>query len=168
MADPFLGEIKIVGFTFAPRGFAFCNGQLLSIAQNTALFALIGTTFGGNGQTTFALPNLQDRTPVHASGGLILGQAGGLSTHTLNQAEAQHAHVLKASANQATTASPAGNVLAAKRRGGKDTYQTTLGTALAPDSVSPVGGGDQPHTNMQPYLVLNFVIALAGIFPSRN
>jgi microcystin-dependent protein len=173
MADPFLGEIKMVGFTFAPRNWAFCNGQLLSIAQNTALFSLLGTTYGGNGQTTFALPNLQGRTPIQAGQGpglspYNLGQVGGEATHTLIAAEAGHTHVLKASANQGSTTAPAGNVLASKRRGGKDIYHPAANVTLEASSVSGVSGGGGPHNNMQPYLGINFVIALAGIFPSRN
>jgi microcystin-dependent protein len=170
MSEPFIGEIKLVGFNFAPRGYALCNGQILSIAQNTALFALIGTTFGGNGQTTFALPNLQGRVPVHSGGGAIsLGEQAGEEAHTLTLNEAPaHAHTVFASANQATSASPAGTVLSTSPRFGKRMYAPPpANVALAPSSVSPTGGS-QPHDNMQPYLVINFVIALQGIFPSRN
>lgn len=168
MADPFIGEIKMVGFNFPPRGFALCNGQVLPINQNQALFSLLGTTFGGNGQTTFALPDLRNRTPVHAGMGHTLGETGGSSTHTLSGPQAGHSHVLKGSANQASTASPAGNVLAAKRRGGTNTYRTGSDTSLDLTTVSGIAGGGQPHDNMQPYLGLYFTIALVGIFPSRN
>ena len=168
MAEPFIGEIKMVGFTFAPRNWAFCNGQLLSIAQNTALFSLLGTTYGGNGQTTFGLPNLQDRTPVHVGLNHTLGEMSGAAAHTLSAAEAGHAHQVQATANQASTTAPASNVLAAKRRGGTDIYAPAANVTLDLSSVSAVTGASQPHDNMQPYLGLNFVIALAGVFPSRN
>ncbi len=168
MADPFIGEIKMVGFNFAPRGYAFCNGQLLPIAQNQALFALLGTTYGGNGQTTFALPDLRDRTTVHTGMGRTLGEMGGAAAHTLTPAEAGHAHVLKGTINQASTTSPAGNVLAARRRGGANAYHPATDVALDPSSVSGVAGADQPHGNRQPYLGIYFVIALEGVFPARN
>jgi microcystin-dependent protein len=172
MSEPFLGEIKMVGFTFAPRGWAFCSGQILSIAQNTALFSLLGTTYGGNGQTTFALPDLRGRTPVHMGQGpglssVTLGEMSGTPDVTLNSTQAGHAHALKGTANQASATSPSGNVPAAKRRGGKDIYHPTPGVTLHPSSIA-IAGGSQPHENMQPYLGLNFVIALEGIFPSRN
>ena len=166
MADAFLGEIKICSFNFPPKGWAFCNGQLLPINQNQALFALLGTTYGGNGQTTFALPNLQGRTPVHFGGGVSLGESGGADTVTLAESELPaHGH-LRATSNQATSATPVGNVLAnAPRRG--------VGVFAAPASpVVMIGaqsvGGSQAHENNQPSLVLNFVIAIVGIFPSLN
>jgi microcystin-dependent protein len=168
MATPFLGEIKMVGFNFAPRNWAFCNGQILPIAQNTALFSLLGTTYGGNGQTTFALPNLQDRTPVHVGMGHTLGEMAGTANHTLSAAEAGHSHVLRATINQASSTSPADKVLAARRRGGTSIYHSSANVTLDPSSVSGVGGGGQPHNNQQPYLGINFVIALQGVFPSRN
>jgi len=173
MAEPYIGEIKMVGFNFAPRGWAFCNGQLLPIAQNTALFSLVGTTYGGNGQTTFGLPNLQNRAPVHSGQGAglsshQLGEVGGSASVTLTPGQAGHAHSLKATANQASTTSANGNVLAAKRRGGIDVYNSVSNTVLDPSSVSTSTGGGQPHNNMQPYLGLYFVIALEGIYPSRN
>ena len=167
MADPFLGEIRLVGFNFAPRQWAFCNGQQLAIGQNQALFALLGTTYGGNGQTTFALPDLRDRAPVHQGPGLALGDIGGQAGHVLNDVETRHAHGFKASANQATTVSPTGNALAAKRRGGPNTYAPGPSVALDPSTISTIGGG-QPHENRQPFLGLHFIIAIAGIFPSRN
>lgn len=168
MADPFIGEIKMTAFGFAPRSWAFCNGQLLLISQNTALFALLGTTYGGNGTTTFGLPNLQDRTPVHTGPSITLGQTGGATSHTLTPEQAAHTHALRASANQASTSAPGGNVLASKRRGGTDTYHTSGNIPLAASSVSETTGGNQPHDNIQPSLGLNFIIALQGIFPSRN
>jgi microcystin-dependent protein len=168
MADPFIGEIKMVGFNFPPRGWALCNGQLLTIAQNTALFALLGTTYGGNGLTTFGLPNLQDRTPVHPGMGHTLGEMGGAQTHTLTAAQIGHGHVLKASNNQASTTSPAGNVLAAKRRGGTNIYRAGADVALDASTVSASAGAGGPHNNLQPYLGIYFAIALEGVFPSRN
>ena len=173
MAVPFIGEIKMVGFNFAPIGWAFCDGQLLSIAQHTALFTLLGTTYGGDGVTTFALPNLQNRAPVHFGQGAglsahQLGEVGGSAGITLTPGQAGHTHALKATANQASTTSPNGNVLASKRRGGVDVYHPASSTTLDASSVSSSSGGGQPHDNMQPYLGLYFVIALEGVYPSRN
>ena len=166
MAEPFLSEIRLFSFEFAPKGWALCNGQLLPINQNQALFALLGTTYGGNGQTNFALPNLQGRVPMHFGSGFTLGQNGGQTSHTLTISEMpQHLHFLRATNNDATTNVGTGNVF------GKTlqlTYSspTQLAT-MSPQTVSNVGGS-QAHTNMQPYLVLNFCIALQGIFPSQN
>jgi microcystin-dependent protein len=168
MADPYLGEIKILGFNFAPRGYALCNGQILSIAQNQALFALLGTTYGGDGRVTFALPDLRNRAPVHEGMGHALGEVGGTAGHTLTPAETAHTHTMKATINQASSNDPAGNVLAAKKRGGKDIYHSTQTGALHPSSLTLQGGAGQPHDNQQPYLGVNFVIAIVGIFPSRN
>lgn len=168
MADPFIGEIRMVGFNFAPLAWALCNGQLLSIAQYDALFALIGTTYGGDGQTTFAVPDLRDRAPVHFGMGLNMGDFGGQAAHVLTTAETEHAHVLKASANQANTGNPASNVLATKRRGGPNTYAPGPNVPLDPSSISTHPGGGAPHENRQPFLGVNFVICLEGIFPSRN
>jgi microcystin-dependent protein len=168
MSDPFIAEVKIFAGNFAPRSFAFCNGQLLSIAQNTALFALIGTIYGGNGQTTFGLPNLQGRAPMHPGNGpglspRQLGETGGSETVTLTSAQlASHSHPVRAASN-ATSAAPAGNFF-----GSAPMYNTGGNTvAMAADSVTESGGG-QPHNNMQPYLAINFIICLQGIFPSRN
>jgi len=168
MADPYLGEIKILGFNFAPRGYALCNGQIMSIAQNQALFALLGTTYGGDGRVTFALPDLRNRAPVHEGMGHTLGEVGGAAAHTLTPAEAAHTHQMKATINQASTNDPAGNVLAAKKRGGRDIYHPTQTGALHPSSISVQGGAGLQHENQQPYLGVNFVIAIVGIFPSRN
>jgi len=171
MSEPFLSEIRIVSFAFAPRGWAQCNGQLLPINQNQALFSLLGTTFGGDGRVNFALPDLQGRTAVHPGAGVTLGEKSGAATHTLSLAELPaHDHALRASSDLAASTSAAGNVLGKKGRFGKDIYvpAATPGTvALRGDAVASVGGA-QAHENRQPYLALNFVIALQGIFPSRS
>jgi microcystin-dependent protein len=156
------------GGNFAPRGWAFCNGQLLSIAQNTALFSLLGTTYGGNGQTTFALPDLRSRAPVHFGQGpgltnRDLGEQGGEETHTLITTEMPaHSHPAGANNSGQTTNRPADAVAA---RGGA--YASSADTSMGPAS-SPPAGGSQPHNNMQPYLAINYIIALEGIYPSRN
>ena len=172
MSEPFLSEIKIVSFNFPPKGWALCNGQLLPINQNQALFALLGTTYGGNGQTNFALPNLRGQVPIHMGNGHTLGEAAGTPAVTINmQTMPQHLHFLQAStqqANQATLVTPPANTpnILAAVQGNQYAPPANL-TTLTPDSVSNVGGS-QPHNNMMPYLVLNFIIALQGIFPSRN
>ena len=172
MSEPFLSEIKIVSFNFPPKGWALCNGQLLPINQNQALFALLGTTYGGNGQTNFALPNLRGQVPIHMGNGHTLGEAAGAPAVTINmQTMPQHLHFLQAStqqANQATLVTPPANTpnILAAVQGNQYAPPASL-TTLTPDSVSNVGGS-QPHNNMMPYLVLNFIIALQGIFPSRN
>ena len=169
MAEPFLSEIRIMSFNFAPKGWALCNGQLLPINQNQALFALLGTTYGGNGQTTFALPNLQGRTPIHVGSGHTLGENGGEYAHTLSIAELPtHTHVLQASTtngNAPVPNGPDGNMLAR-------TTNLIYGppnnlVAMNPGSVTTVGG-NQSHLNLQPFLTLTFCIALQGIFPSPN
>ncbi len=165
MSEPFLAEVKLVSFNFPPRGWAFCNGQILAIAQNQALFSLLGTTYGGNGQTTFALPDLRGRTPVHTGSGFALGQRAGEINHTLITTEMPaHNHFVNASSANADSVTPVSNYL------GVSTQQyTTTGNPNTPLDVGPTpSGGNQPHSNMQPYLVVNFVIALQGIFPSRN
>ena len=165
MAQPYIGEIKMVGFNFPPKGWAFCNGQVLAIAQNQALFAILGTTYGGNGQTTFALPNLQGRAPIYVGPGYVLGGIGGTTTHTLIVSEMPaHTHV-PVGAPTATLVDPTG-VLCGKGTS-QNFYATTPNTPLNPLSVGPAGGS-QPHNNLQPYLVINFCIALVGVFPSRN
>jgi microcystin-dependent protein len=165
MSEPFLSEIKIVSFNFPPKGWALCNGQLLPINQNQALFALLGTTYGGNGQTNFALPNLRGQVPIHMGNGHTLGEQAGNTSVTLNQSQMpQHLHLAQASPNLGATPLAVGSVLAAA----SNVYRTPDSpTALSPQTVSNVGGS-QPHNNMMPYLVLNFIIALQGIFPSRN
>jgi microcystin-dependent protein len=165
MAEPFLSEIRIMSFNFAPKGWAMCNGQLLPINQNQALFSLLGTTYGGNGQTNFALPNLQGEVPIHMGEGHTLGETAGTTTVTISiQQLATHLHTLLASNDNGATNTGTGNFL-----GQAVTlyHGPTSLTTLSPSSVSNVGGS-QPHTNLMPYLVLNFCIALQGIFPSPN
>lgn len=167
MGTPFLGEIKIISWNFAPKGWAFCNGQLLPINQNQALFSILGTTYGGNGQTNFALPDFRGRVPVHWGGdGITLGQRFGEEFHTLIQSEMPaHLHFAQANSTAANKAIPTGNFLAniSTQAYGAATNLTTL----HPSTVSNFGQS-QPHENRQPFLVLNFIIALQGVFPSRN
>ncbi|HLG15595.1 MAG TPA: tail fiber protein [Blastocatellia bacterium] len=165
MAEPFLSEIRIFSFNFAPKGWALCNGQLLPINQNQALFSLLGTTYGGNGQTNFALPNLQGNVPIHMGSGHTLGERGGEQAHTLSISELPtHTHVAQASTNNATLAPSSGNLMGSTSNG----YAAAANlTSLLPSTVANVGGS-QAHLNMQPFLVLNFCIALQGIFPSQN
>lgn len=164
MSEPFLSEIRIVSFNFAPKGWAQCNGQLLPINQNQALFALLGTTYGGNGQTTFALPNLRGQVPIHTGNGHTLGESGGSTAVTVTQQQMpQHTHQLQASGQNASTNQGSGQLLAQSTA----VYHSPSNlTPLHPTSVASVGGS-QPHNNMMPYLVLNFVIALQGVFPAR-
>ena len=165
MAEPFLSEIRTFSFNFPPKGWAFCTGQLLPINQNQALFSLLGTTYGGNGQTTFGLPNLQGQAPIHVGNGHTLGERAGSTSVTINQQQMPtHTHALNATDNNGATANPNGAFLGAFNNG---YLAPTQLTSLHPDSVTSVGGS-QPHNNMQPYLVLNFCIALQGIFPSRD
>jgi microcystin-dependent protein len=167
MSEPFLGEIKIISWNYNPVGWAFCNGQFLPINQNQALFSLLGTMYGGNGQTTFALPDFRGRVPLHVGAGFTQGQAGGESAHTLTQSEmTQHMHVLSGSSANANNFSPANNPVWAKANQVLYAPPSSL-VAMNPASVTNTGGS-QPHENKQPYLVLNFIIALQGIFPSRN
>ena len=171
MAEPFLSEIRMFSFPFPPKTWAFANGQLLPINQNQPLFALLGTTYGGNGQTTFALPNLQGRIPIHMSDDYILGQAGGEYAHTLIMPEMpEHTHFLMGSQTQGNSVYPnfsnSGNVLASDPGNAYSNAAQQL-TAFKPASVTNVGG-NQPHENRQPFLVINFCIALSGIFPSKN
>jgi microcystin-dependent protein len=166
MSEPFLSEIKIVSFNFPPKGWALCNGQFLPINQNQALFALLGTTYGGNGQTTFALPNLRGRVPIHMGNGHTLGEAAGSTSVTVNiQQLPTHLHGLQGSSNSTGTAADATGKFFGPANTGYVTPQAFV--ALSPESVTSVGGS-QPHNNMMPYLVLNFIIALQGIFPSQN
>jgi microcystin-dependent protein len=163
MATPFIGEVKMVGFNFPPKGWAFCNGQLLAIAQNTALFSILGTTYGGDGRTTFGLPNLQGRVPLHMGNGFTEGQVGGAGSVTLTSNQAGHGHAVNATAT-ATTNTAAGNFPATS---GSNIYGASPDTTMNATIVGQAGGS-QAHSNLQPYLVVNFVIALTGVFPSRN
>jgi len=166
MSEPFLSEIRIFSFNFPPKGWALCNGQLLPINQNQALFALLGTTYGGNGQTTFALPNLRGQAPIHFGNGHTLGERAGSSSVTVSmQQMPAHLHFLNAASANASEQVAAGNLPATAP---SNLYGPPNNlTPMLSDSVSSVGGS-QPHNNMMPYLVLNFCIALQGIFPSRN
>jgi microcystin-dependent protein len=167
MADPFFGEIRIFSFSFPPKGWALCNGQILQIQQNQALFSLMGTTYGGDGRVTFALPNLQGRAPLHMGDGIVQGQRGGAASVTLLASQIQdHTHGFIASASPGTEVSPAGRLLAQNARGTPG-FKPVPGSLMAGGMIAPAGGG-QPHSNMQPYLVLNFCVALTGIFPTRN
>ena len=165
MGTPFMSEIKIVGFNYPPKGWAECNGQLLPINQNQALFSLLGTMYGGNGQTNFALPDFRGRVPIHVGDGFTQGQAGGQEFHTVTQSEMPaHNHFVQATTTTGTTNLPAGNLLATMNA---PQYSTVLNTTLVPATIGNVGGS-QPHENRQPFLVLNFIIALQGVFPSHN
>ena len=172
MAEPFLSEIRIFSFNFAPQGWAKCNGQLLPINQNQALFALLGITYGGNGQTNFALPDLRDRVPIHFGAGFDLGQRAGEASHTVTISEMpQHNHPVNAVSPPDSTNNtnlPGGNFLS--NSAPAEIYSSAGApglVAMIPGTVTNVGGS-QPHQNMQPFLTLNFCIALQGIFPSQN
>ena len=165
MAEPFLSEIRIMSFVFAPKGWALCNGQLLPINQNQALFSLLGTTYGGDGQVNFALPDLRGRIPIHTGNGHTLGERGGEQAHTLSIAELPtHFHVANASGANASTPIAAGNLLAAANNAYSPPNNLVALNASAVTNV----GGSQAHYNMQPFLTLSFCIALQGIFPSQN
>ena len=172
MSEPFIAEIRIFAGNFAPRGWAFCDGQLLPISQNTALFSLIGTTYGGDGRTTTALPNLQGRAPMHPGRGpgltsRRLGERGGVETVTLTEAQMPaHNHILRATVARGGVSTPTGNAF--NTSSGETAYHapdTNVGmsSAMAADT-----GGSQAHNNMQPYLTINFIIALVGLYPSRS
>jgi microcystin-dependent protein len=164
MSEPFLSEIRIMSFNFVPKGWALCNGQLLPINQNQALFALLGTTYGGDGQVNFALPDLRGRVPMHVGSGHTLGERAGQEAHTLIQQEQPAHNHLVGVVNSNANAGPTGHVLAAANA----LYQPApANTQLAPSTISTVGSG-QPHPNQQPFLTLLFAIALQGIFPSQN
>jgi microcystin-dependent protein len=173
MADPFVAEIRIFPFNFAPRGWAWCNGQLLPISQNTALFSLLGTTYGGDGKSTFALPDLQGRAPMHPGQGPglslhDLGETGGSETVTLLESEIpSHAHTLRVSTDPANVQAPGSTVVLSRASGG-NAYSTTVTglQAMAGQALAPAGG-DAPHNNLQPYLTFYFCIALQGVFPPR-
>ena len=167
MAEPFLGEIRIMSFNFPPKGWALCNGQLLPINQNQPLFALFGTTYGGDGRVNFALPTLQGQSPIHIGGGFSQGQTGGEQNHTLSSAEMPaHAHVAQGTTSNADQPIPTGNLLGAANNMYTGANAGNL-TPLEPSSISALGGS-QAHQNMQPYLTLSFWVALQGFFPSQN
>ena len=171
MAEPFLGEVKLMGFDFPPRGWSLCGGQLLPINQNQSLYSLLGTTFGGDGRTTFALPDLRDRTPIHVGNGHTLGQRGGEQTHILSVAEIpSHTHQLNATNDSSDQAAPTDALLATTGASVGTIYSgnpLSLNTSLNAAAIANAGGG-QAHQNMQPYLVISFCIALQGLYPSRN
>ncbi|MDJ0705573.1 MAG: tail fiber protein [Leptolyngbyaceae cyanobacterium MO_188.B28] len=174
MSDPFLGEIRMFAGNFAPRSWSFCNGQLLATSQNDALFSLLGTIYGGDGRTTFGLPDLRGRLPIHQGTGAGLssrriGSRGGAETETLaiNQMPS-HTHILQGSDNNASSDNPSGAVLAKRT---VDFYKKNPDQSKVidfPSTVVESTGGGQPHSNMQPYLGINFIICLAGIYPSRS
>ena len=167
MSSPFIGEIRMFGGNFAPVGWAFCNGALIPISENDALFNLIGTTYGGDGQSTFALPNLQSRVPVHVGPGFALGQSGGAETVTLTTSQIPaHSHVPQAFATGGNLTSPANGVWAFSASG--SLYgDTAPSTAFAATAIGS-SGGSQPHDNMIPFLAVNFILSLFGIFPSQT
>jgi microcystin-dependent protein len=166
MSEPFIAEIKIISWNFPPKGWAFCNGQLLPINQNQALFSILGTTYGGDGRVNFALPNLQGSMPVHVGQGIIQGQRGGEQAHTLNISEMPaHNHTpVGSNTNPPTSPTALGNLWSANNA---KPFAASATGSMNPACVL-LAGGSQPHENMSPYLVLNFIIALQGIFPSRN
>lgn len=168
MAEPFLSEIRIMSFGFPPKGWALCDGQLLPINQNQPLFALLGTTYGGDGQVNFGLPNLQGRAPIHMGSGHTLGERGGEQGHTLSIAELPtHTHVANAVDAPAVTSNPTSSTMLAQARLSFLYGPATNLQAMASNALANVGGS-QAHLNMQPFLILNFSIALQGIFPSQN
>ncbi|SDT96935.1 phage tail protein [Halopseudomonas salegens] len=175
MSEPFVAEIRIFAGNFAPRGWAFCDGQLLPVSQNTALFSLIGTTYGGDGRSTTALPDLQARAPMHPGRGpgltdRRLGERGGVEQVTLSEAQLpNHHHSLRVTQENGEQGSLTDNVVLARSRGGQ-AYQSDTQSALvdlAPETL-PITGGSQAHNNLQPFLTMNFIIALQGLYPSRS
>ena len=169
MGQPFVGEIRMFAGNFNPAGWAFCSGQLMPISENEVLFQLLGTTYGGDGQETFALPDLRGRVPVHIGNEISLGQVGGVESVTLTTSHLPaHGHTLSGTGDLANASAPGGALPAAKPRGGLNRYAPAgSDTVMSPGSVA-LAGGNQPHDNMQPYLVLAWLIAMEGIFPSRN
>ena len=166
MAQPYIGEIRMFGGNFAPVGWMFCEGQLLPISENEALFNLIGTTYGGDGQSTFALPDLRGRLPIHQGAGVVLAESGGAEQVTLTVSQIPaHTHALTASTGPGNANTPGGNVTA--ESAAVQIYYADQPTVTMGQAISPVGGS-QPHSNFQPYLCINFVISLFGIFPTQN
>jgi microcystin-dependent protein len=168
VGQPFLGEVKIISWNFAPKFWAFCNGALMAINQNQALFSILGTAYGGNGQTTFALPDMRGRAPIHTGGqvGAIVGQAGGEEFHTLAYSEMPaHNHLVNASNTSGNVNNPAGDLLASNASRVYQPYSSVVG--MTQENIT-FTGGSQPHENRSPSLVLNYIICLSGIFPSRN
>lgn len=174
MSEPFIAEIRIFAGNFAPRGWAFCNGQLLPISQNTALFSLIGTTYGGDGRTTTALPNLQGRAPMHPGRGpgltdKRLGERGGVEMVTLSEAQMpNHTHTLEASGRPANNDDPASDRWLGTAGSANGAYHTPANLVQMASQSLPDAGGSQAHNNLQPYLTMNFIIALVGLYPSRS
>ena len=180
MAEPFLSEIRIFSFGFAPKGWSKCDGQLMPINQNQALFSLLGTTYGGNGQTTFGLPNLRGAVPIHTGQGHVMGEAAGTTSVTLTQSQMpQHIHFVNAQTEvvlpDAGPQDPSGKLLAGAQVALQGGNQAPVSLYAQPNNLTPLNaaaitnvGGSQPHNNMMPYLTLNFCIALQGIFPSQN
>ena len=180
--DPFLGEIRMVGFNFAPTGWALCNGQLLAISSNTALFSLLGTTFGGNGTTTFALPNMQSRAPIHQGQGTglslyTMGENAGTENVTLIASQMPiHNHLMAVNSSNSNQNNPTNNILAVTNNNVTDprnptpypTYSNAASTGTLAATAISTSGGSTPHPNLQPFLVVNFIIALQGVFPSRS
>ncbi len=168
MSDPFLSEIRMASFNFAPKGWALSNGQLLPINQNQALFSLLGTTYGGDGRVNFALPNLQGRVPIHMGNGFTLGQRGGEEAHTLTTSETGHSHpATQANATAASSTAQASPASGYWGNPGLSNYATTFDISMSPNCVA-TAGGSQPHENRSPFLVITFLIALQGIFPTQN
>jgi microcystin-dependent protein len=171
VSEPFIAEIRIFAGTFAPRGWAYCDGQLLQISQNTALFSLVGTTYGGDGRVTFGLPDLRGRAPMHVGTGpgltnRRLGERGGIEMVTLNAAQLPaHTHTVNVSTSENTSPIPDDHAWGVSELG--DAYRSSPDVSMSPQALTNAGGG-QPHRNMQPYIVLSFIIALVGIYPSRN
>lgn len=169
MSEPYIGEIRMFGGTFAPCGWAFCNGQLLSIAENTALYSLLGTTYGGDGQNTFALPDLRGRAPVHIGSTYPQGTSIGVENVTLTTTQMPtHSHPALALSSAGSSATPGGNYWAASSKSDNQYTNTLSAPNPMNAAATTISGGSQPHDNMQPYLVISFIIALEGIYPPRN
>jgi len=169
MSNPFIGEIRMFAGNFAPAGWALCDGRLLLISENDALFNLIGTTYGGDGQSTFALPDLRSRVPVHVGNGFALGQQGGVETVTLTTSQIpSHTHVAQCNSNAGTSAAASGGVWAANATVANPTYGSVAPNAAMDPAAVGSTGGSQPHDNMVPLLVINFILSLFGVFPSQT